>query len=54
MFNENARMFAFHNRFPEIRHNEIMIWASSSEVQAEFYPHFIARPIRIIREWKQR
>lgn len=28
MLNENARMFAFYNHFPEIRHNEIMSWVS--------------------------
>ncbi len=38
MFNENARMFAFYNRFPEIRHNEIMTWASSSEFRLNFIP----------------
>jgi glucose/mannose-6-phosphate isomerase len=38
MFNENSRMFAFHNRFPELRHNEIMTWASSSEFRLNFIP----------------
>lgn len=38
MFNENSRMFAFHNRFPELRHNEIMTWASSSEFRWNFIP----------------
>jgi glucose/mannose-6-phosphate isomerase len=38
MFSENARMFAFYNRFPEVRHNEIMTWASSSEFRLNFVP----------------
>ncbi len=36
MFNENAGMFAFYNRFPEARHNEIMSWASTSDFRRKF------------------
>lgn len=38
MFNENSRNFAFYNRFPELRHNEIMSWASTSDCRLKFIP----------------
>ncbi|HEY9205203.1 MAG TPA: SIS domain-containing protein [Candidatus Methanoperedens sp.] len=38
MFNENSRNFAFYNRFPEIRHNEIMSWTSTSDFMPKFIP----------------
>lgn len=38
MFNENSRNFAFYNHIPEIRHNEIMSWASNSDCRLKFIP----------------
>jgi len=38
MLNENARMFAFYNHFPELRHNEIMSWASAFNQKLKYIP----------------
>lgn len=38
MLNENAGMFALHNQFPELRHNEIMSWALVSSYKSKFIP----------------
>jgi glucose/mannose-6-phosphate isomerase len=40
-FNENAQRFAFYNRFPELRHNEIMCWTTTRNAQQGYVPVFI-------------
>lgn len=36
MLNENAKMFGFYNYLPEIRHNEIMSWTTTSNLKLNF------------------
>lgn len=41
MMNENSKKFSFFNYFPEIRHNEIMVWTSKSLDKSKFIPIII-------------
>lgn len=38
MFNENTGRFAFYNQFPEIRHNEIMSWLPTNDLNSKLTP----------------